>query len=472
MFRKTIKALLFLCSAAFTFGTAQAAPDPGINFHPTQSWIVGTAHEKDASGFQGCAIQNEFNNGFVIRLDGDQAVGGLSINFRQSLFTPGETQQLSLAVPGVAELKVNATAASDMVLQTGLQGNEAFYKAMRTSGVLDVALEQNSFRFYLVGFDSAAQQFETCMAQGGGSAPEKMAAQATPAAGTEDTSKLPDTVNESIALEQEMTGQQTAPAPVQEILPAEDKQAPADMAAGTQGSDTDEQTQKLIEDLKEFSSQPETQSAQSAAITQTPSQEALSEPKPEISTEKTEIPAEKNDGIKVSKQTTKIEADLTQGMDRPSEKTLAEQEKMAEEKITRRSDPEMARKISELESQLHKVKKENNSLSQELASSLKEGRDERISISSDNWNLERATMRFNESERQLKTLGIQLQKERAQCAVEKKDLEAMLFDPQVTNQQQLARLADLEGKLAEAQQQLADQRLRYEEQIRILQGKK
>lgn len=77
-------------------------------------------------------------------------------------------------------------------------------------------------------------------------------------------------------------------------------------------------------------------------------------------------------------------------------------------------------------------------------------------------------MKFNEAERQVKKLGQQLQKERAQCKVEKKDLEGMLFDPQLTNEQQLARLADLEDQLTKAQRELQDQRMRYEEQIRLL----
>ena len=76
---------------------------------------------------------------------------------------------------------------------------------------------------------------------------------------------------------------------------------------------------------------------------------------------------------------------------------------------------------------------------------------------------------YNEAERQIKRLGEQLQRERALRATEKKDLEAQLFDPKITDQQQQARLAELEQKLDEAESRLEQQRIRYEERLRSTQ---
>jgi chromosome segregation ATPase len=131
---------------------------------------------------------------------------------------------------------------------------------------------------------------------------------------------------------------------------------------------------------------------------------------------------------------------------------------------------EMRDRIHDLEAQLDVLKAENRALNDDLSVTLKESEDERMSISSENWNLERATMRYNEAERQIKRLGQQLQMERARCAAEQKDLEAMLFDPQVTNEQQLARLADLESQLMKAKSDLASERLIFEERIRVLES--
>jgi hypothetical protein len=128
----------------------------------------------------------------------------------------------------------------------------------------------------------------------------------------------------------------------------------------------------------------------------------------------------------------------------------------------RKADPDMLRKISELEGKIQTLQKENQDLAADIEASTRTQRDEALSISSENWNLERATMRYNEAERELKRMGQQLQQERAHCDLQKQDLEAQLFDPQLTTQQQLARLGELEARLAEAELKNAE----YEAQMR------
>jgi len=118
------------------------------------------------------------------------------------------------------------------------------------------------------------------------------------------------------------------------------------------------------------------------------------------------------------------------------------------------ADTKALAKITALETALEKARAENEALNDELKISLKESQQEVMTVESENWNLERATMRFNEAERQMKKLGQQLQKERAQWAMEKKELETMLFDPEVTSQEQLARLSKLEQELNAAKAEL------------------
>jgi chromosome segregation ATPase len=131
---------------------------------------------------------------------------------------------------------------------------------------------------------------------------------------------------------------------------------------------------------------------------------------------------------------------------------------------------DMRQKIVDLEGRVSSLTKEKDLLDEELKSVLNDSADERLSVSSDNWNLERATMRFNEAERQIARLGRELQTQKAQCNTEKQKLEGMLFDPEVTNQQQLSRLSELEGQLEEIKSKSAVQQRTYEERIRILEG--
>jgi hypothetical protein len=163
--------------------------------------------------------------------------------------------------------------------------------------------------------------------------------------------------------------------------------------------------------------------------------------------------------MKVHKQTYQAEADFTESEDLPPVV------QNGEPTIRRKADPEMLMKISQLEKKINELEKENGALQNNMSSNKQEA----VSIETDNWNLERATARYNEAERQIKRLGEQLQRERALRASEKKDLEAQLFDPQITEQQQLARLAELEQKLDEAEGRLEQQRIRYEERLRTSQ---
>ncbi len=163
--------------------------------------------------------------------------------------------------------------------------------------------------------------------------------------------------------------------------------------------------------------------------------------------------------MKVHKQTYQAEADFRDAEEFPP--VLQN----GEPKVRRKADPEMLMKISQLEKKINELEKENSAIQSNVSSSKQEA----VSIETDNWNLERATARYNEAERQIKRLGEQLQRERALRATEKKDLEAQLFDPQITDQQQQARLAELEQKLDEAEGRLEQQRIRYEERLRSTQ---
>ena len=222
---------------------------------------------------------------------------------------------------------------------------------------------------------------------------------------------------------------------------------------------------------------PKKKSASPAA----PSEEAKSAPEHTSVT----IPA-----YKMTKQTTKMEADFTDiaaDAPAPDEAPAVDDAAFVQASFTDEApdapsaiEPssgaagedfiQMRDKIRELEQEVGRLSKENSLLDTELKTSLKDSEDERLSVSSDNWNLERATMRYNEAERQIKRLGRQLQAARQQCTTEKQELETMLFDPQVTEQSQLAKLSAMEQELASAQSELQGIQRKYEERIRLLEA--
>lgn len=594
MIRTRAKNPLFIfgiSAGLFLASTALQAKEPELYFYPVKSWTVDSSATSEISTESGlnCSIHNEFNNGFVIELGGSEKwVELMSVDFRQEAFEPGKTYDVSLAVPGVEAEKIEGRADSSGKIMIDMRQQKDFYQAMREAAVLDLGIDENSFRFYLVGFSGAAKGFERCMA--GGSVQGPFAPKdAMEEAAAEPVSSPDIMLNESIALEEK----EAARLAVTEILPEDqeiivqdipqteavkleeepaseevfseeitmDSLAPEPVAAQAlpeSSPATEEVPQRLSEQLAaeieqnpeiiavdEAAEQPKLTARQeryrrmaqqqlgeelsppesamaapaepaaldgqiviteetapvaammaeqpaNAAIAADPEADiaaaaglaaeeleameavapqpvieepVITEEKPPAPRVHVKLPPKRE--MKITKETAKIDADFTE-LDavEPASAPRAEGERFPDSGVSEG----LGQKISELESLVTRLERENVALNEELKASLKESEDERLSISSENWNLERATMRFNEAERQIKRLGQQLEGERAKCEMERKDLETQLFDPQITGQQQLARLAELEKQISGQQQKLEDQRRHYEERIKILEG--
>ena len=87
---------------------------------------------------------------------------------------------------------------------------------------------------------------------------------------------------------------------------------------------------------------------------------------------------------------------------------------------------------SKWDARIAALEAENRDLKRDLEASLTADVKKNVAISGNNWNLEKATLRYQEAERQMRSLGQKLQKERAQCRLEQQELETMLFDPTLT----------------------------------------
>lgn len=111
--------------------------------------------------------------------------------------------------------------------------------------------------------------------------------------------------------------------------------------------------------------------------------------------------------------------------------------------------------FSRLEAEIASVRRERDHLALELDKMQNVKDDKLLSISSDNWDLEKATSRYNEAERQIRRMGKQLEVSRAKCERDLKDLELKLFDPKLASTEQLSRLVTLEQKLVQAEEKLS-----------------
>ncbi|GJL85783.1 MAG: hypothetical protein DHS20C02_15580 [Micavibrio sp.] len=192
----------------------------------------------------------------------------------------------------------------------------------------------------------------------------------------------------------------------------------------------------------------------------------FNDPPPKKEAAKPIVENHKSPEMKISKTSVKMEKDITElGNVEPS--TSGDQPFQSSSRPF--ADTNMRDKVSEMEKMIRELNQENSKLESELGSALRESEQEHASVSSENWNLERATMRYNEAERQIERLGQQLQRERSACTQDTSKLENMLFDPEVTNEKQMARLVALEREIEAAKAEQDEQRRQYEERIRTLQ---
>lgn len=118
--------------------------------------------------------------------------------------------------------------------------------------------------------------------------------------------------------------------------------------------------------------------------------------------------------------------------------------------------------LRSLEEQLRYTQEDRDKLAKQVAAMADGKGSELMSISTSNWDLEQATARYNEAEKEIRRLSRQLQEQRTACAGEKKELEYMLFDPEVADEAQISRLIQLENQLDDISDRYAEQESRHE----------
>lgn len=112
--------------------------------------------------------------------------------------------------------------------------------------------------------------------------------------------------------------------------------------------------------------------------------------------------------------------------------------------------------MRDLKSQLEIVESENKGLKQQLANLQSETENGQLKVAGGNWDLQQATRRYQESQREIRRLGALLEQDRVKCQEEKKDIEYMLFDPEVAKPAQITMLNSLEDQVAAKDKQIAE----------------
>ncbi len=109
-------------------------------------------------------------------------------------------------------------------------------------------------------------------------------------------------------------------------------------------------------------------------------------------------------------------------------------------------------KLIEAETRIQDVLGENAILSRELEEIRTDAEKRLLKVADgDHWDATKATTRYQEAEREIQRLGEVLNRERAKHQDEVRELEGKLFDPAITEAEQLKRLRDMEAEIARLQ---------------------
>ncbi|MCK5385184.1 MAG: hypothetical protein KAJ29_06355 [Alphaproteobacteria bacterium] len=525
---KLVTSVLLVCAlVGFYFAhSIVRANEPELYFYPEKKWSVKRLNPDDDS-LPVCTISNQLNNGYIVEMSGNtEGFNAINIDFRQKAFQQGMAYEVRYLVPGISRIIIPSKAVEKSKIASDLTGHLDFAKEMSNAGVMDIQIRDNSFRLYLTGLKAKMPLYNECTGVSNKNiAHNNSNALSIP---SDDLLQSSSDVSAEYVPAQPKTVAGVAPPPPAVPTPVEN--APDAMAMDSASRalpDISDEPRYIdilaaklkrgskgltpVDDTKDSNNKRDSANNADNAPSVSPSENtdnssgASSADSSAVNTSKDNEAAVserrvRRENVKspkmvqtITKNEKPIVIDFTDNVKSPAESPKERHASANDMMAARMSQIEpasntasgqavnmdaiasndeefvdMRNKISSLEHQVMVLSDKNVMLDEELEIALKDAEKERMSVSSDNWNLERATMRFNEAERQIQRLGRQMQTQRAQCDIEKTELENMLFDPKVTSQHQLAKLSSMEVDLDQAKAETLRQRRQYEERIRLL----
>lgn len=455
LFNKSL--LLATTSAALLFASHASAADSPY-FYPKEKWIIKEVALDGNADTKVCTLSNTLNNGYAVQFAGTKdGLSNINLSMNNGDFVAHDTYEVTYAIPGITTETIASKAFSDNMIVSDLRHKTDFANALTSSTVLDVSRGDDTFRIYLTGLENAMTPFGDCVgakevaapktATTPAAIPQQSAASIVPPPPLNDDSILKPVTAADTAIAVKPSGQKytqkmakrlkamgsTTATATHDPIPMDAPAAPAETVAPI----PPKADEIVLEDVIEGT----------AAVKAPPV-------KPQTPADKIAAALEDTAAKVTVSKSEPIIADVT--------------DQVAVKPVHKSTPPVKASRIAAMEKQIDMLQEKNKMLQSELEITVNDAREEQAMIASENWGLEQATMKFQESERQVMRLGRQLQSYKAECEAEKAELENMLFDPQVTEKQQQIRLAELESALSKAEADLYRQQRRYEERIKML----
>lgn len=477
-----IFATLLGCSALSVPLGASAAPPVGAK----TSWAIHSVENQAAggSGVSYCTMAQKYADETVLTF-GQNLKGeySLALDFKDKKFTPGEKESVSVAVDGYPSKSFSSLPRTQNTIVLSLGNQSDFINQISKARKLKVKMDSESSDFGLSDFGAGRKEMELCIEglrnpanqvvasvepknieavkveQNGEPSVEKLLA-AAPKPSADITSTEPEIVplkplvtaaSPSPALKakpisslnhQLVTAKNTDALEVEMASLRDENQKLSRMLSEQRKVLGEKRTEQNPQILAELQKKLDSTTSENQALKTQVEKYSSAEAQKTVSAESIANLQSENNQLKKEIESLKLAAQKAATVPVPTPV-------ISDEELSKlRADN---RKLAD---ELAVLKTEKDSLQGESAQLRKDLERKQLKLSGGNWDLEQATRRYQESQREIVRLGALIQSKDAKCTTEKKDIEYMLFDPAIATKAQISMLNDLERQIKEKDKKL------------------
>lgn len=495
---KTIVAALLGCSALSAPLMAQASTAVAKT-----SWAVSRVASESMGSY--CTMAQKYSDDTVLtfaRNTKDEF--SLALDFKDQKFKAGKKQDVSISVDGGKAKTFSVTPQSDKTAVVTIGKDQSFIDKISGAGKLAITVDKSSSEFGLSEFASGQKEMGICIDALTNPAPmpaakqpseERVAslAKVEAAAGQEPSVegllaampqpssdikveenivplepiapkiKQKNSADESALAELKVENAKLTRALAEQRKAFEEKQASADssalnelnaklQAASVENQSLRAQLDKLANTKANDKSSPEIAKLNDAVKALEQENQTLKN-QLQIYASAKDSKAAVADNSEILSKVQLENADLKQQIAdlKAAQKNVqvASNSDAADDEVIK-----LRNSLRQLNGELEVAKAENETLKKQANAFQKDLEGKQLKMAGGSWDLEQATRRYQESQREIVRLGAMIQSQEAECAKEKKDIEYMLFDPAIATKAQIAMLNSMEDQVKDKDAQL------------------
>jgi len=489
-----------LALAGICYPVKAQAQDTSLS--PQTDWSLSKIEKGSRADNAYCTISRNYQDGPVLSIARNKTDEySIAIDFQDQVFEADKALKINLQ-PGPGKFRAyDLMPTSKTALVVRLGWDEGFMDELTKSGTLKVKIGDESYAFAVPGMHDGHAKLKTCSMQLAAAAKpstdqspptDVLAATATPPVAGFDAKRM-EAAPELQAMKAETADQErkilkefAANMMAQEGMSQDTQDAPKRRSNFNKDKEED-----LLPSETEPSSKEPAIAPKEEAKDQTPPPNAvaLNDQTPAAGEDKT-IASLKQEIARLSADNKTLQERLKAEKDRrkelPDEKDVQEtleRMKVVEiknaqlEESLRQAQVRIAetaantqtraiKQITELEEKLTAAQKDNAVLAKKLDDmALREKNAGLLSTVAGDWDLEKATKRYNEAQNEIRRMALQIEDQKKLCSQEKANIEKMLFDPAIAEREQIEKVSALQSRIKDLETQVSDKAALVQAQI-------